>query len=67
MIMNARLKQGENCKCSKLFGKLSGRNRTSEAFVNIIIELLEIDIQELFLGKELAKQFPEPLLVFIRN
>ena len=38
---------------------------SSEAFVNIIIELLEIDIQELFLGEELAKQFPESLLVFI--
>jgi hypothetical protein len=26
---------------------------------------LEIDVQELFLGEELAKQFPESLLVFI--
>ena len=29
-----------------------------EAFVKVIIELLEIDIQELFLGEEVAKQFP---------
>src|SRR6266566_3877364 len=39
----------------------------SEAFVNIIIKLLEIDVQELFFSKELAKQFPESFLIFISN
>ena len=38
-----------------------------EALVNVIIELFEIDIQELLLGKELAEQFPEPFLVLISN
>ena len=37
----------------------------TEAFVNVIIELLEVHIQQLFLSEELANQFPESFLILV--
>ena len=38
-----------------------------EAFVNVIIELFEVDIKKFFLREEFSKQFLEPFLVLVHN